>query len=114
MGLLLKENIKIQRIESINQFGDTIYAEPFVVNSVEIERYPIFYTIDNKRVVSQGAKITIFSSDNYTEESLLHARVIDDNYRIYYITNIKSLKNSQKSIIKTEIILEEKGGDNDN
>lgn len=114
MGLLLKENIKIQRIKSVNQFGDTLYAEPFVVNHVEIERYPLFDTVNNRRVVKQGAKVTIFSSNNYSEQNLLHARVIDEKYTTYFITNVKSLENSQKNIIRSEIILEEKGEENVN
>ncbi|WP_285120202.1 hypothetical protein [Lactococcus petauri] len=112
MGLLFKENIKIQKIKNVNQFGDILYEEPFVIHNVEIERYPLFETVNNMRLMIQGAKITVFSSDDYSAQNLLNARAIDDNYKTYYITNIKTLKNIKNNIIRTAITLKEKGGGN--
>lgn len=113
MGLLLKEDIKIQRVGAINQFGDTLYEEPFVIDGVEIERFPLFLVDNGQRVRSQRAKVTIFSSKDYSKKNLLHARVTDEDCRTYFISDICPQKNDDDKIIKTEIILEEEGG-NDN
>lgn len=112
MGLLFKENIKIQKIKNVDQFGDILYEEPFVIHNVEIERYPLFETVNNMRLMIQGAKITVFSSDDYSAQNLLNGRAIDDNYKTYYITNIKTQKNIKNNIIRTAITLKEKGGGN--
>lgn len=98
MGLLLKEDIKVQRVGTINQFGDTLYEEPFVIDGVEIERFPLFLVVSGQRVKRKRAKVTIFSSKDYSKKNLLHARVTDEGCRIYFIIKVCPRKNDEDNM----------------
>lgn len=48
MNLSYEQSVEISKKEKVNRWGEPVYGEKIVYNNIEIERRPIFQTVEEK------------------------------------------------------------------
>ena len=112
MDLLLKQRIQVQKKVSENIWGDAIYGEIITFSDVNIERFPLFETVNGKRVINYAATAIIYSSVSCDLSvflvNIVGAQVIDEAHHIYYVCSVESLKDEQDRVLKVKLNLNER------
>lgn len=109
MNLSYKQSVEISKKQGEDRWGDGIYGEMEIFNNIELDKRPVFQTIDKKREVKQTAVLIIFepqiNSISTSKDEWIGARVVDDAQNVFYVEDYEAISDENNTLIKHQLNL---------